>query len=127
MHPSLPSFQAPLTTTDTAHRLIRLSSWPDLSRTDPDAIHDLAQICALLALQPTPIADISPLLDMPGDRVDSLMSFLQSQGHAAPLDVSIHQHFQETLPPAPLSPDEVAPSPRLLSRLWSRLTSARRH
>lgn len=101
------------------HSVIRLHSWPELSRIAPDLTLDIARVCALLAVRPTGTPLISKLLNMPRERVAQIVQILHAQGH---LDGS--HSFQRNNIENPQA-HEIASTENqpnsLLSRLWQRL------
>ena len=108
------------------YRVLKLYSWPELSRVPSDLVLDAARVCALLAVRPTSAPLIARLLDLPRERVAHIVELLHLHGHldGSAMDVRpAEKEEQETLDliadPTPTK------SPTLLGRLWQKLSGRR--
>lgn len=63
------------------YSVVRLHSWPELTRLPREVVPDLARICALLAVRPTAVSLIPRLLSLPKERVSHMVEILHVQGH----------------------------------------------
>ncbi|GAA6142565.1 hypothetical protein [Hydrogenophaga sp. 5NK40-0174] len=113
------------------YSVVRLYSWPDMPKLDPELVPDVARVCALLAVRTTSTQLIPRLLDMPRQRVAHIVEMLHMHGHlqdggsdsaTAAIDA------MDTLPLQNNTSDEAPPAQAsLMTRLWSRLRASRRH
>ncbi len=108
------------------YSVLKLYSWPELSRVPSDLVLDAARVCALLAVRPTSAPLIARLLDLPRERVAHIVEFLHLYGHldGSAMDVRpVEKEEQATLDliadPTPTK------SPTLLGRLWQKLSGRR--
>ena len=105
------------------YSVLKLYSWPELSRVPSDLVLDAARVCALLAVRPTGAPLIARLLDLPRERVAHIVELLHLYGHldGSAMDVRpVEKEEQATLDliadPTPTK------SPTLLGRLWQKLS-----
>ena len=105
------------------YSVLKLYSWPELSRVPSDLVLDAARVCALLAVRPTSAPLIARLLDLPRERVAHIVELLHLYGHldGSAMDVRpVEKEEQATLDliadPTPTK------SPTLLGRLWQKLS-----
>ena len=108
------------------YSVLKLYSWPELSRVPSDLVLDAARVCALLAVRPTGAPLIARLLDLPRERVAHIVELLHLYGHldGSAMDVRpVEKEEQATLDliadPTPTK------SPTLLGRLWQKLSGRR--
>ena len=108
------------------YSVLKLYSWPELSRVPSDLVLDAARVCALLAVRPTSAPLIARLLDLPRERVAHIVELLHLYGHldGSAMDVRpVEKEEQATLDliadPTPTK------SPTLLGRLWQKLSGRR--
>ena len=108
------------------YSVLKLYSWPELSRVPSDLVLDAARVCALLAVRPTGAPLIARLLDLPRERVAHIVELLHLYGHldGSAMDVRpVEKEEQATLDliadPTPTK------SPTLLGRLWQKLSRRR--
>lgn len=108
------------------YSVLKLYSWPELSRVPSDLVLDAARVCALLAVRPTSAPLIARLLDLPRERVAHVVELLHLYGHldGSAMDVRpVEKEEQATLDliadPTPTK------SPTLLGRLWQKLSGRR--
>ena len=108
------------------YSVLKLYSWPELSRVPSDLVLDVARVCALLAVRPTGAPLIARLLDLPRERVAHIVELLHLHGHldGSAMDVRpVEKEEQATLDliadPTPTK------SPTLLGRLWQKLSGRR--
>ena len=108
------------------YSVLKLYSWPELSRVPSDLVLDAARVCALLAVRPTSAPLIARLLDLPRERVAHIVELLHLYGHldGSAMDVRpVEKEEQATLDliadPTPTK------SPTLLGRLWRKLSGRR--
>lgn len=129
MHPSMQPASPLLNQFGANQGVVRLCSWPNLPNVDPDSVHEVAQICALLAIRPTATNRIPQLLDLPMERVSHIIETLYIEGHLGEGHNAMDSGFPTSEAPSSNLPamDAAQDSPRLLTRLWQRLTTARRH
>ena len=100
------------------YSVLKLYSWPELSRVPSDLVLDASRVCALLAVRPTGAPLIARLLDLPRERVAHIVELLHLYGHldGSAMDVRpVEKEEQATLDliadPTPTK------SPTLLGRL----------
>ena len=108
------------------YSVLKLYSWPELSRVPSDLVLDAPRVCALLAVRPTSAPLIARLLDLPRERVAHIVELLHLYGHldGSAMDVRpVEKEEQATLDliadPTPTK------SPTLLGRLWQKLSGRR--
>ena len=108
------------------YSVLKLYSWPELSRVPSDLVLDASRVCALLAVRPTGAPLIARLLDLPRERVAHIVELLHLYGHldGSAMDVRpVEKEEQATLDliadPTPTK------SPTLLGRLWQKLSGRR--
>lgn len=110
------------------HSVVRLKSWPNLSRLPPELIPDTARVCALLAVRPTGFPLVHVLLSLPREQVAGIIGMLQDLGH---LTHTASTCTQESIFTQQLGEHEsrdpireAAPASfTLVQRLWRRLTA----
>lgn len=103
------------------HRVMRLHTWPALTRLPPDMVFDAARLCALLSIRPSGAPLLSILLGLPLSRIHELAQAMGLSG------------IEEVAPPTPEralptdvdDPDtaRATQATSLLGRLWNRLST----
>ena len=105
------------------YSVLKLYSWPELSRVPSDLVLDAARVCALLAVRPTGAPLIARLLDLPRERVAHIVELLHLHGHLDGTAMDVRPAEKEEQATLDLMADTAsAKSPTLLGRLWQKLS-----
>ena len=105
------------------YSVLKLHSWPELSRVPGDLVLDAARVCALLAVRPTGAPLITRLLDIPRERVTPIVELLHRDGHLNGASVDARQAERDDREViGPTGDTAPARALTLLGRLWQRLS-----
>ena len=105
------------------YSVLKLYSWPELSRVPSDLVLDVARVCALLAVRPTGAPLIARLLDLPRERVAHIVELLHLHGHLDGTAMAVRPAETEEQATLDLMADTAsAKSPTLLGGLWQKLS-----
>ena len=108
------------------YSVLKLYSWPELSRVPSDLVLDAARVCALLAVRPTGTPLIARLLDLPRERVAHIVELLHLYGHLDGSAMNVRPVEKEEQATLDLIADPTpTKSPTLLGRLWQKLSGRR--
>ena len=108
------------------YSVLKLYSWPELSRVPSDLVLDAARVCALLAVRPTGAPLIARLLDLPRERVAHIVELLHLYGHLDGSAMNVRPVEKEEQATLDLIADPTpTKSPTLLGRLWQKLSGRR--
>ncbi len=108
------------------YSVLKLYSWPELSRVPSDLVLDAARVCALLAVRPTSAPLIARLLDLPRERVAHIVELLHLYGHLDGSAMNVRPVEKEEQATLDLIADPTpTKSPTLLGRLWQKLSGRR--
>lgn len=106
--------------------LLRLKHWPDIPQLPVQDMADLARVCALLSWRATAGVIVARILDLPRERVQEILLYLQAQGCLnvqSPGPAAQATQAGTTAPEHGQAEDATAPADSFITKIWQRLAA----
>ena len=100
-----------------------LQNWPDLPQIPEEHMFEAARVCALLAVQPATLQQISQLLNLAMADLEALLALIRQCGHQGYPVLAMDHSPQGLTVPAIEVPVQAQPS-SFLAKIWNRLKGA---